>query len=123
MYPCACTTGTRKCKKVTMRKCKMQQIENVTMRKSDNATMRKSNNARKRNCEETTKLTSSSLCVFAFLYFERKKAKIRQVECEYTTDFMSYCRPPSFVFSLCCLENSKNRKHERTTKSLRVLAF
>jgi hypothetical protein len=55
----------------------MQQCENVTMQKSENAKRRQS-------------YALSSLCVFAFLYFEREKAKLRQMECEYTTDFM--CR-------------------------------
>jgi hypothetical protein len=93
----------------------MQQCENVTMlkcknAKSENATMRKCNYEKKRKCEEM------SLCVFAFLYFDRYDRWKRI----YDIFYPSYFRSPSVVFSL--FVTLKMRKCE-TLSSLRVFAF
>jgi hypothetical protein len=85
----------------------MQQCENVTMRKSENVTMRKCNYEKMRRDD---KVTLSSICVFAFLYFEREKAKIRQMECEYTTDFI--CRIFALLLS-CRISALLPRRYEK----------
>jgi hypothetical protein len=90
---------------------------NAEMRKYNNAKKRKCNNAKMLLCEKAKMRsdTLSSLCVFAFLYFECEKAKIRQMECEYTTDFM--CCIFALLLSNFCFFASKMRKNENTTKS------
>jgi hypothetical protein len=81
--PCACTTGTRKWKNVTMRKVIMRKSENATMR---NVTMRKCNNAKSgnttmRKCNKVKTRTLSTLfdssCFYMFAYLG-EEAKIRQ---------------------------------------------